>query len=39
MLNENTDYFKYVDNLAKTAHIASVPIFESLYPLTNAPIY
>ena len=29
MLNENTDYFKYVDNLAKTAHIASVPIFES----------
>lgn len=28
MLNENTDFFKYVDNFAKTAHVTSFPVFK-----------
>ena len=29
MIDQHTDFFKYVDNFAKTAHIPSIPIFES----------
>lgn len=29
MIDKNTDFFKYVDNFAKTEHIQSVAIFES----------
>ncbi|MEZ7821095.1 MAG: glycosyltransferase family A protein, partial [Patescibacteria group bacterium] len=28
MVDKNTDFFKYVDNFAKTVNIASIPIFE-----------
>jgi len=29
MIDQHTDFFEYVDNFAKTAHIPSIPIFES----------
>ena len=29
MIDQYTDFFEYVDNFAKTAHIPSIPIFES----------
>lgn len=29
MIDQHTNFFKYVDNFAKTAHIPSIPIFES----------
>lgn len=29
MVDENTDFFKYVDNFAKTAHAVSIPILEA----------
>ena len=29
MIDQHTDFYKCVDNFAKTAHIPSIPIFES----------